>query len=158
MTTPSQNYAQLPEPGTALPRQGSADGSGSGDVDASAGQLATRLGEQLSRLVRDELALAQLEAKQRAKKMGVGAGMFGVSGLFAFFGACCAVAAAVIGLANVLRPWAAAIAVAIAAFLVAGLFGLPALKLLTSRRPAVPRDSIDSVRADVSAVKAALHR
>lgn len=127
-------------------------------TEPSAGELAAQLGEQISRLIRDELALAQVEAKQRAKRIGVGVGMFGAGGVLAFFGACCFVAALVIGLSNVMRPWLAALVAGAALFLIAGLTVLPGWKGVTERRPAVPNDSIASVKADVAAVKEALHR
>lgn len=127
-------------------------------TDASAGELAAQLGEQISRLIRDELALAQVEAKQRAKRIGIGVGMFGAGGMLAFFGACCAVAALVIGLSNVMRPWLAALVAAAAFFVVAGLTVLPGWKGVMERRPDVPNDSIASVKADVAAVKEAMHR
>lgn len=155
MTSLSQNYEQLPPPADEQGPDPSGVGSVSVGPDPSVGELAAKIGEQVSRLVRGELALAQLEAKQRAKKVGLGAGMFGASGMLAFFGACCGVTAAILGLANVLRPWAAAIAVAIVLFVLAGLLALPGWKVLTSKRPAVPADSIDSVKADLSAVRQA---
>ena len=127
-------------------------------TDASAGELAAQLGEQISRLIRDELALAQVEAKQRAKRIGIGVGMFGAGGMLAFFGACCAVAALVIGLSNVMRPWLAALVAGAALFVVAGLTVLPGWKGVMERRPDVPKDSIASVKADVAAVKEAMHR
>src|SRR6266496_6342910 len=79
--------------------------------EASLGELAARLSEQVSRLVRDELALAQVEAKQKAKRLGLGLGMFGASALLALFGAVCGVAAAVLGLAIVVDAWLAAVLV-----------------------------------------------
>lgn len=158
MTSPSHDYEQLPPPVGAPPANGPPVQARPAGTDATVGELASQLGAQVSRLVRDELALAQLEAKERTKKVGVGAGMFGVSGLFAFLGACCGVAAAVLGLVDLLRPWAAAIAVALILFVLAGLIALPGWKTMTSRRPAVPKDSIDSVKADVSAVRAAMHK
>src|SRR5918993_1543341 len=54
--------------------------------NASTGQLISQLTEQISRLVRDEARLAQAEVTQKAKKLGVGAGLFGGAGLVAFFG------------------------------------------------------------------------
>lgn len=148
----SQNYEQLPPPAATEPASDPPEPAPTGP-DSSAGELAAKLGEQVSRLVREELALAQLEAKQRAKKVGLGAGMFGTSALFAFFGACCSVTAAVLGLANVMRPWAAAIAVAIALFVLAAMLALPGWKVLSSKRPSVPGDTLDRVKADVSAAK-----
>ncbi len=128
-----------------------------GPRDESVGQLAAQLGEQVSRLVRDELALAQVEAKQRAKKIGLGAGMFGAAGLMGFFAASCFVAAAVLGLCNVMQPWLATIVVGVALILVAGLTALPGWKGVTAKSPAVPADTIANVKDDVAAVRSAMH-
>ena len=76
--------------------------------DASLGQLTARMSEQVSRLVRDELALAQLEAAQKTKRLGLGLGMFGGSGLLAFFGTGVAITAGVPGLATEGAGWLAA--------------------------------------------------
>jgi hypothetical protein len=134
---------------------GTGAGAATGD---SAGELTAQLGQQLSRLVRDEIALARVEATQKAKQIGAGIGMFGAAGGMAFFGACCLVTAAILGFANVLQPWLAAIIVALILFLVAGLVALPGWKGITAKHPAVPQDSVDSLKADVSAVKEAAQR
>ena len=63
-----------------------AAGSPIDPADASTGQLITQLTEQVSRLVRDEARLAQAEVAQKAKRLGIGAGLFGGAGLFAFLG------------------------------------------------------------------------
>jgi hypothetical protein len=126
--------------------------------DASLGQLTSRLSEQVSTLVRDELALAQLEAKQKAKRVGVGFGLFGAGGMFAFFGFGAAVAAAVLGLATVLDPWLAAVIVAAALFLVAAIVALTGKKAVTRGTPPIPSEAIESTKADVAAVRQAVHR
>jgi hypothetical protein len=152
----------LDQPGQASwnePGNGQESGESSPDLaQASAGELAARLGELVSRLVRDEFALAQIEAKQRAKRIGVGLGAFGLAGIAVFLGACCFVAALVLGLSNVLRPWFAAIVVGAGLVALGGIVALPGWKGLNDRRAPVPADSIDSVKADVAAVRDALHR
>src|SRR3954470_9310275 len=96
--------------------------------DASLGQLTSRLSEQVSTLVRGELALAQLEAKQKAKRLGVGFGLFGAGGMFAFFGVAVTIAAVVLALATAVEPWLAAVIVAAALFVVAGIVALTGKK------------------------------
>jgi len=127
-------------------------------TDASLGQLTAQLSEQVSRLVRDELALAQLEATQKAKRLGVGVGMFGGSGLLAFFGAGVAITAAVLGLATVVAAWLAAVIVAAGLFVIAGLVALTGKKAVAAGSPPVPTEAIDSTKADVAAVRAAVRR
>lgn len=126
--------------------------------DASFGQLAARVSEQVSRLVRDELALAQLEAKQKAKKLGIGIGMFGASGMMALFGAMCVTAAAVLGLANVVAPWLAAVIVAVALFVVAGVLALTGRAGVKRGTPPVPTEAVESAKTDVATVREAVRR
>jgi tetrahydromethanopterin S-methyltransferase subunit C len=126
--------------------------------DASFGELASRLSEQVSRLVHDELTLAQLEAKRKAKSMGLGIGMFGASGIIALFGAGVAIAAAVLGLANVLSAWLAAIIVAAALFVLAGIIAIIGRTSVKHGSPPIPADAIESTKADVAAVRQAVRR
>jgi hypothetical protein len=126
--------------------------------DASLGELTARMSEQVSRLVRDELALAQLEATQKTKRLGLGIGMFGGSGLLAFFGAGVGIAAAVLGLATVLAPWLAAVIVAGALFVLAGIVALAGKKSVAAASPPVPTEAIDSTKADVAAIRQAVKR
>jgi hypothetical protein len=124
--------------------------------DASIGQLTSQLTEQLSRLVRDEMALAQLEAKQRAKRFGLGIGMFGVGGVFLFFGACAGLTAAILGLAIVVPAWLAALIVAGALIVLAGMVALTGKKSIDRGSPPVPTQAIQSVREDAAAVRKAI--
>ena len=142
---------------SVLASQSGASSTGA-SADKSVGQLTAQLGEQVSRLVRDELALAQTEAKQRAKRIGLGMSAFGVAGGLAFFAGSCLVAALVIGLSNVMRPWLAAVVAAAGLLVLAGLIVMPGWKGMMNRRPPVPQDSVDSVKADVAAVKEGIHR
>ncbi len=70
-------------------------------AETSTGDLVKNLSEQVSRLIRDELKLAEYEMTAKAKRVGRGAGMFGGSGLLALYGIGCFLAAAIIGLALV---------------------------------------------------------
>jgi hypothetical protein len=156
VTAVSDKYQKLPPPDGPRHRADGADGTD--PKDASLGELAAQLSAQVSHLVRSELALAQLEAKKRGKKMGMGAGLLVTSLLLGFFVLACGVTAAILALAMELRPWAAALAVAVGLIVLCTLLGLPGLLLLRSRKPAVPQDSVESLKADVSAVKAAMRR
>jgi len=76
----------------------------------------------------------------------------------AFFASGCLVAALVIGLSNVMRPWLAAIVAAGGLLVLAGLIVMPGWKGMMERRPPVPQDTVQSVKADVAAVKEGMHR
>jgi uncharacterized membrane protein YqjE len=122
-------------------------------ADRSVGELVTDLTDEVKRLVRDEMRLAAFELQRKGKKMGVGAGLFGAAGLFALFGGGALVAAAVLALALVVPGWLAALLVAVALFLVAGIAALAGKKEVTQAVPPVPEEAITGVREDVDTVK-----
>ena len=126
--------------------------------EASAGELVKQLSEQVSRLIRDELKLAEYEMTRKAKRAGRGAGMFGGSGLLALYGIGCLLAAAIIGLAGVLPAWAAALIVGGALLAVAGLAALLGKNQVSKATPPVPEQTVQSVRADVEEIKERAHR
>jgi uncharacterized membrane protein YqjE len=122
-------------------------------AERSVGELVTDLTDEVKRLVRDEMRLAVFELQRKGKKMGLGAGLFGAAGLFAFLGAGTLVAAAVLALALVVPGWLAAVLVAVALFLVAGIAALVGKKEVTQGVPPVPEEAITGVREDVDTVK-----
>lgn len=150
-------YQQLPAPaGAGAHRRVGSQEARPGD--ASVGELVARLAEQVSRLVRDELALAELEAKRRGKRAGGAAGALGVAGLLAFFGAAAFVAAAILAFSMIMRPWAAALVVGAFGFVFSGLFGTPGLWVMLRAGRGAGRESIQSVKSDVESVRAAVRR
>ncbi len=126
--------------------------------DASTGQLVGQLTEQISRLVRDEARLAQAEVTQKAKRLGIGAGLFGGAGLFAFLGLAVLVAAAVLALALVLPGWLAALVAAVVLLAVAGVLALVGKKDVEKGIPPVPTEAIASTRNDIQTVKESARR
>src|ERR1700709_5581 len=92
--------------------------------DASTGELISSLTEQLGTLVRDEGRLAQAEVTQKAKRLGIGAGLFGGAGLVALLGLNALITAAILGLASVLPGWLAGILIAVVLFAVAAVLAL----------------------------------
>jgi hypothetical protein len=125
-------------------------------ADPTIGELMGQLSSQVSRLIRDEMRLAEKEFQQSAKHAGIGAGLFSVAGQLAFFGAAVVIAAAVAALSLVLPVWAAALIVGAVLFLAAGiaaLFGRSQAKEVT---PAAPR-TVETVKADIQEIKDARH-
>ena len=121
--------------------------------DPSLGELVSRLSQQTSQLVRDEVRLAQLELGQKAKKGGIGAGLIGAGGLVAVYGVGALVAAAIFALDLVLPGWAAALCVAGGLFLLAGIAALLGLRTAKKAGSPVPQKAVASVKADIAAVK-----
>jgi uncharacterized membrane protein YqjE len=136
---------------------GNQEASG-GDRDVPTAQLVKQLSEQVSLLVRDEMKLATLEMTGKAKTAARGAGMFGGSGVMALYGIGCLLAAAIIALAGVIRPWLAALIVGVALFAVAGIAALAGKGQLKRATPPVPSQAAESVKADVEQIKESAHR
>jgi len=129
-----------------------------GEPDASTGQLVKQLSEEMSQLVRAEVRLATLEMTGKAKTAARGAGLFGGGGVMAFYGTGCLLAAAIIALAGVLRPWLAALIIGAALFVAAGIAALAGKSQLKKATPPVPSRASESVKADVEQIKESAHR
>jgi len=123
---------------------------------ASTGELITQLASQTSRLVRDEMRLAQKEFQESAKHAGIGAGLFSVAGVFAVLGVATLVAAAVAGLALVLPVWAAAVIVGVVLLAAGGVAALIGKKQVQEASP-VPERTVANVKDDIHEVKDARH-
>ncbi|GAB2458535.1 phage holin family protein [Jatrophihabitans fulvus] len=121
--------------------------------EPSLGELVGRLSEQTSRLVRDELRLAQAEMAQKGKRAGIGAGLFGGAGLFAAYGLGALVAAAIMALAGPLSGWLAALVVGAALFLVAGVAALIGKREVQEATPPVPEQAVDGLKQDVQTLR-----
>lgn len=125
--------------------------------DASVGELLTRLSEQSSRLVRDELALAKVEITSKVRHAGVGAGLFSAAGVLAWFGLGTLITTAILALSLALHAWLSALVVTVVVFAAAGVAALMGRRQVQEAAPPVPRETIDSVERDVAEVKEASH-
>ena len=117
-------------------------------------ELVQNLSEQMSRLIRDELRLAQVELTQKGKRAGMGAGLFGGAGLVALYGVAALLAAVVMGLAEVMPAWAAALIVAAVLFAVAAVMAVSGKKQVEQATPPIPEQATESAKRDVDEVKA----
>jgi uncharacterized membrane protein YqjE len=121
--------------------------------ERSTGELVQQLSEQVSRLVREELRLAQLELADKGKRAGIGAGLFGGGGLLAAYGIAALIAGLTLLLALVLPGWAAALIAGGVLLAAAGVLALLGRGQVRGATPPLPRETIDSVKADVDEVK-----
>lgn len=122
--------------------------------DPSVGQLMTQLSEQTSRLVRDELQLAQIELKHSAKHAGLGVGLFSGGGVLALFGFGALVTAAIAALDLAWPLWLAAVVVAAALLLGAGFAALLGRRQVRQGVPSLEH-TVDSVKHDIEEVQEA---
>jgi cytochrome c biogenesis protein CcdA len=73
--------------------------------------------------------------------------------LFGFFLLAVLITAGVLGLATVVAPWLAALIVAAVLLVITGVLALLGVKALKKGVPPVPQQAVDSVKADVAALK-----
>jgi Flp pilus assembly protein TadB len=121
-------------------------------ADASIGELMSQLSAQTSRLVRDEMRLAQKEFQESAKHAGLGAGLISAAGVLSVLGLATLIAAAIAALSLVLPVWAAAVIMAAVVFVAAGIAALLGRKQAAEVAPP-PKVSVESVKADIQEVK-----
>ena len=119
----------------------------------STGELVSRLSQDMSQLVRDEMRLAQAELTEKGKRAGIGAGMFGAAGLLALYGVGVLIATVVLALALAMPAWLATLIVAVVLLAAAGAVALMGKKQVTQAVPPVPERTVENVKRDVQAVK-----
>jgi len=117
------------------------------------GELVQRMSQQTASLIRQELQLAQVEMKEKGKRAGLGAGMFGGAGVFALYGVGALIATLILVLATFLEAWIAAAIVTVVLFAVAGILALTGKKEIDQATPAQPEQAIESTKRDVDEVK-----
>ena len=124
--------------------------------ERSTADLVRLAAEQISRLVRDELRLAQAELAEKGKHAGIGIGLFSAGGVFVFYGVGATIATLIIVFDLFLPLWLAALIWTAALFLVAGILALIGKNQVTKAVPPEPSAAMASVKADVDEVKQAV--
>ncbi|MEV6595955.1 phage holin family protein [Actinoplanes sp. NPDC051346] len=125
-------------------------------TDQSTSELVQKASEQISRLVRDEIALAKAELAEKGKHAGIGVGLFGGGGVLALYGVGALLATLIIVLDLFLPLWLAALIVSVVLFASAGVLALLGKKQVTQAIPPEPKSAIESAKADVDEVKHAI--
>ncbi|GAA1725066.1 phage holin family protein [Aeromicrobium alkaliterrae] len=118
--------------------------------EPTVGELTAQLAEQTGRLVRDEVELAKAEVRESVKHAGIGAGLFGATGLLAAYGVGALVAAAIAAFALLVDVWLAALIVAGILFALAGLGALLGVKQV---KEVGPPHTAENVKKDLAAAK-----
>ena len=120
---------------------------------ASTGELVRQLSEQVSSLVRDELKMARLELARKGRFAGLGMGMYGASGLVALYAIACLLAAAIIAIAGVIRPWLAALIVGLVLAVVSAVAALMGRSRMRRATPPTLEQAVEGTKADVGEVR-----
>ena len=120
--------------------------------ERSLGDLFSELAAETSALVRQEVALAQTELTQKATRVGKNVGFLVVGGAIGYAALLTFLAAAIIGLAIFVPPWAAALIVGAIVGIIAYLLissGLKALK----ETDLTPRQTVETLKEDAEWLK-----
>jgi len=125
-------------------------------TDPSTAELVQKASEQISRLVRDEIALAKAELAEKGKHAGIGVGLFGGAGVLTLYGVGALFATLIFVLDVWLPLWLAALIITVVLFGSAGVLALLGKNQVTRAVPPEPSAAIASAKADVDEVKHAI--
>jgi hypothetical protein len=121
--------------------------------DVSTGELISRVSQQSSQLVRDEIRLAQVETAAKVKHGIMGAAEFGVAGVLALYGLFFVFATIALGLAEAMPGWLASLIVTVLIFAIAGVVALLGKKQVGEVAPVVPEQAVEGLKAGVETLR-----
>jgi len=130
-----------------------AEGARAGDDGRSISDLLQQLTEQTTRLAQKEIELAKAEMAVKGKRLGMGAGALSAAGLLALLALGALTAAAILALATGVEDWLAALIVAVAYLLVAGMLSLLGRSKVKAAAPPLPEQATESIKQDVELTK-----
>jgi hypothetical protein len=119
-------------------------------------ELTVHLTEQVTRLLRTELALARAELFASARQAVMGGGLFAAAAVMGFTGWLALVAGAVAGIAEALPVWASALIVGAALFAIAGALAMVGRARMKRGMPPLAMTT-GSVRRDLHELSAHRH-
>jgi hypothetical protein len=128
-----------------------------GMTERSTAELVTELGQQATRLVKDEIWLAKQEMTQKAKQAGVGVGLLAAAAVVIFYAVGVFILVVIAALETALPAWAAALITGVAMVLLAVVLVLLGRRHLRKARPPLPVEAVDNLRQDVETVKQGVH-
>ncbi|WP_020121451.1 phage holin family protein [Streptomyces canus] len=128
------------------------------DEHHSVGELVGQATEQVSRLVRQEVALAKEELAEKGRRAGKGGGLLGAAGAFAYAGLLALAGTSTAALSLVLSVWASALIVTAVLFVIAGVLAALGRSQLRRATPPTPEEALGSVKADVEEIRERAHR
>lgn len=105
------------------------------------------------RQVSDEVSIALAQMKQKGIKAGIAAAFLVVALIFVLFFAVALIVAAIMGLAEVMPAWLAALVVAAFFLVVGAVLALIGVSRLKKQLPLVPEDAIRGIRYDLGVLK-----
>lgn len=121
------------------------------------GQLVASATQDISTLVRGEIALAKLEIGAQVKKAGIGGGLLAAAGVVAFYSVYFIFTTIAEGIQALgLSRWLSYLIVTVLMLLIAGILALLGVKKMKTVEP-VPERTIANAEETVEGLKTALH-
>src|SRR4051794_21231366 len=116
-------------------------------------ELVQELAQQTSELVRQEMELAKAELRQKGKQAGIGAGMFGGSGVVGLYAFGALTATIILALASLMSAWLGALIVTVIYGAIAGALALRGRSEVQQATPPVPEQAVETTKEDARWVK-----
>ncbi len=116
------------------------------------GDLFSELAGETSLLVRQEVALAQIELTEKATRVGKNVGFLVVGGAVGYAALLAILAAVIIGLSNFVPAWISALIVGVIVAIVAYLLITSALAAL-KKTDLTPHQTVESIKEDAQWIK-----
>jgi uncharacterized membrane protein YqjE len=131
-----------------------ADHHGTNDLrDRPTAELLKQLSDQTTSLVRQEIELAKLEFREKGRRAGKGAGMFGAAGMLGLYAVGALTATIILALATFLPGWVAALIVTVIYAAIAGILALRGKSEVREATPPMPQQTVETTKEDVRWVK-----
>ncbi len=128
--------------------------SGSADLrDEPFKDVVKQVTDEASTLVRQEVKLAKAEMTEKAKEVGVGAGMLGGAGYLGHLAGLGLMLCLIFALATFMPAWAAALIVTLVFAAGAGALALMGKKRIQKAGPPIPEATVESVKRTIETVK-----
>jgi uncharacterized membrane protein YqjE len=130
------------------------DGGSHGDMrDQPVSDIVKQVSEEAKTLVGQEIKLAKAEMTEKAKEIGIGAGMFGGAGYTLHLAALGLMLTMIFALSTAMPAWLAALVVTVVFVAIAGVLALTGKKRIQKAGPPVPEETIESVKQTIETVK-----
>jgi uncharacterized membrane protein YqjE len=131
-----------------------APGESHGDMrDQPVSDIVKQVSEEAKTLVGQEIKLAKAEMTEKAKEIGIGAGMFGGAGYTLHLAALGLMLTLIFALSTAMPAWLAALIVTVIFVAIAGVLALTGKKRIKKAGPPVPEETIESVKQTIETVK-----
>jgi protein-S-isoprenylcysteine O-methyltransferase Ste14 len=125
-----------------------------GNADKQLGEIVGDVTSKATLLVKEEIELAKVEITTKVKRLGIGAGLIAVAGVFLVFFLIFFLHMLALGFADwfSLKTWVGYALVCVLLLVGAGILGLIAMRLFKKGSPPVPTMAIDEAKKTRAAI------